>query len=881
MVTFKQTRQNSRQRLLLLGATAVAFALVVTATARAAKPNRVLLIYSFGNAAGPTRAISVAFEAELAAKMGEPIDLDQVSLDMARYTDADMQEAVVDFLQKRQAKWQPDMVVTMGAPAAIFVAKNRERLFPDAAIIYASLDRRLLPAGALEKNAAYVGQVFDARGWIEDMLQIAPATKNIEVVVGATPLERGWQDTFQKAAESFAGRIKFTYYNDLSYDQMRQRVAKLPRDSYIFFLLLRRDALGVAYDSDEALERLHEIANAPINSVFRYQLGMGIVGGRLYQSDLIGKEAANVAIRILHGEPASSFAPLEIDPLPPHYDWRELRRWKIDEKLLPPGSTVLFREPTLAQRYKGWIIGGISLLGLQALLITGLVANLIRRRRAEGSLVESEQRFQTMANAAPVMIWMSGSDKLCTFLNKAWLDFRGRVLEQDIGFGWKEGIHPEDLQDCVQAYESAFDARQPFAVKFRLLRHDGEYRWITAQGIPRYDAAGNFTGYVGACVDMNDLLEKDEALHEIEERVSLATEAAHLGVWELDCRTKQLWVSDKVRELFQFEPNQPVSYEAFQARVHPDDRARREAAVGNAIQTKGHYEIEYRLLFPNGSVRWLAGRGRCISDGDGRSCRLLAVSTDITARKLAEEEAKRNREQFELLGRVSLLGEMTASLAHELNQPLTAIVNNASAGMRFIEKGDVDPKTLHEIMVDVVADGRRAHEIIHGVRQTIKKGPAIRQRIDLNATIGKVVHMVQPDALAQSCEMETSLTEHSPEIEGDPVQIQQVFINLLSNAFDAMHDTAPKNRKVKITTEGNGEGTVCVSVRDRGPGIPGEARDHLFEQFFTTKDDGLGMGLSIVRTIIEAHGGKIDADNAEGGGARFFFTLPTTKENLS
>ena len=214
--------------------------------------------------------------------------------------------------------------------------------------------------------------------------------------------------SFKKAAEPLAGRIKFTYYSDLTFDQMKERVSTLPPNSYIFFLLLLRDAAGVTLNADEALQRLHAVAHAPINSIFDHQLGLGIVGGRLYQSDRVGKEAAEIAIRILHGEPASSFPPRLIERLPPRYDWRELQRWKINEKLLPPGSTILFREPTVWDRYRAWIIAGLSLFTLQALLITGLLVNLIRRRRAESSLEESEKRFQTMADAAPVLIWAVG-----------------------------------------------------------------------------------------------------------------------------------------------------------------------------------------------------------------------------------------------------------------------------------------------------------------------------------------------------------------------------------------------------------------------------------------------------------------------------------------
>ena len=563
--------------------------------------------------------------------MGDRVDVDEVSLDMARYADRDMQEAMVDYLQKRQAKWQPDLVVTIGSPAAIFVANYRERLFPGTPILY-TVGRQLLPPDALEKNATYVGQEFDLPGFLEDMLQVAPATKNIAVIVGATPLEQRWQDAFQKAAEPLAGRINFTYYSDLSFDQMKERVSTLPPDSYIFFLMLLRDAAGVTLNADEALQRLHAVANAPINSMFEHQLGLGIVGGRLYESGRPGKEAADVAIRILHGEPASSFSPKVFERSPPRYDWRELQRWKIDEKLLPTGSTILFRTPTVWERYRAWIIGGISVFLLQALLITGLLANLVKRHRAERSL------------------------------------------------------------------------------------------------------------------------------------------------------------------------------------------------------------------------------------------------------KQAEEEAHRHREQINRLSRVSLLGEMTASLAHELNQPLSGIVSNASAGMRLIDRGKEDPATLREILVDVEADGRRAHEIIQDVRNTIKKGDPTRHRINLNELVTKVAHIVRPDAVAYSCEIETSLAEDLPLIEVDPIQIQQVLVNLVSNAIDAMRQTPPDRRKVEISTAGNGENEVRLSVRDHGTGIRYEVHERLFDQFFTTKEQGLGMGLAIVRSIVESHGGKIQAENVADGGALFYFTLPVTKK---
>jgi PAS domain S-box-containing protein len=960
----------------------------------AAEPKRVLIVHSFGSATPPFSVDAMAFETELVAKMGERVDLDEVSLDMARYSDPDMQEALVDYLEKRKAKWQPDLVVPIGSPAGIFVAKYRDRLFAERPVLYTSLDRRLLPEGALAKNAAYVGQIFDVQGLIEDMLRVTPGTKNIAVVAGATPLEQYWTEAFRKAITPFTERVHVIYFNDLSFDQMLERAASLPPDSFIFMLLLLRDTSGVTHNADEALQKLHAVANAPINSIFDHQMGLGIVGGRLYQSERVGKEAAETAVRILHGEPASNFSPKLVKPLPPRYDWRELHRWKIDEKHLPPGSTVLFRLPTAWQQYRGWTIFGIAVFIIETALIAALLANLIKRRGVERSLAESEMRFRTMADAAPVMMWMSGSDKLCTFFNKSWLDFAGRKMEEELGNGWSEGVHRDDLDRCLATYVRAFDARQPFTMQYRLRRRDGQYRYISDEGIPRYHGKGEFVGYIGACIDVSDVLQKERELHESEERVSLAAEAAHLGIWQLDNTTGTVWMSNRARELFQFDSDANVSYLRFQSRIHPDDRARHDAAVKCAIQTHADYEVEYRVSLPNGAQRWIVGRGRCVPDADGKFTRLLGVSADITERKQAqelfriateaspngillvngngeialvnahieelfgyhrdelvgkpveilvpeglvandspssgrifpvpemrifdrdgefigrrkdgtefpvevtlnpvespegvlflasvvdlserkrtEEEDRRRREEISRLQRIGLLAEMTASIAHEINQPLSGIIMNAGTALRFMERPNADLQELREILRDVQADAHRAHRVIRNIRETLRKGSAVRQRVAINEVVTGVMHMVQPEAAVHSCELEASLGNDLPFIAADPVQIQQVLINLLANAFDAVEKMPSNRRKVEITTQ-NTDGVVRVIVRDHGTGIAEEARERLFEQFFSTKAQGVGMGLAIVWSIIDAHAGTITAENVDGEGAQFTVSLP-------
>jgi two-component system sensor kinase FixL len=255
---------------------------------------------------------------------------------------------------------------------------------------------------------------------------------------------------------------------------------------------------------------------------------------------------------------------------------------------------------------------------------------------------------------------------------------------------------------------------------------------------------------------------------------------------------------------------------------------------------------------------------------------VLAAVVDISARKLAEAEAIQHREEVGHLSRVAVMGELTASIAHELNQPLSGIISNASAGQRFIDRGNVDLREIRELLADIVADGRRAGNVIRGIQTMVKKTGPTRQRVNLNDLVIDVVRMVKPNAMHHSCEVQTLLDPNLPPIEADPVQLQQVLINLLINAFDAMHNVPLSRRKVVVATERNGDGTICTSVRDYGTGIAEAARGRLFDHFFTTKAEGLGMGLGIVRSIVEAHGGTVAGENVDAGGARFHFTLPAS-----
>ncbi|PYJ23037.1 MAG: hypothetical protein DME99_03935, partial [Verrucomicrobia bacterium] len=333
------------------------------------------------------------------------------------------------------------------------------------------------------------------------------------------------------------------------------------------------------------------------------------------------------------------------------------------------------------------------------------------RATGETDLRESEERFRMVADAAPVLIWMSGVDKLCTFFNKPWLEFTGRSLEQEMGNGWLEGVHPDDLQRCLKIYTEAFDARKAFVMQYRLRRYDGEYRWVSDNGVPRYDAEKNFTGYIGSCADVTELMETQEALRESEERMSLAADAANLGMWEWNVNTDEMWSTKMRRALFRLPASGKITFKDLISLVHIDDRDRIQEALKHAIESGEDYASEYRLVLPGGGVRWMEARGRCVSGEKGAGTRLIGVSIDITPRKLAEAEALQQREELGHLSRVATMGELTASIAHELNQPLSGITTNASAGQRFIDRGDVDLRELRELLGDIMADGRRAGDV--------------------------------------------------------------------------------------------------------------------------------------------------------------------------
>ena len=360
-----------------------------------------------------------------------------------------------------------------------------------------------------------------------------------------------------------------------------------------------------------------------------------------------------------------------------------------------------------------------------------------------------------------------------------------------------------------------------------------------------------------------------------EKRLNLAADSANLGMWEWDIAHDEIWITDKGRAMLGFDSSEKLDFDRFRSRLHPDDRESVLKAVDSSLGAGAEYQSEYRVVLPDGQLRWIAGRGHVEFDGDGQPVRMRGASVDITERKLAELEAARHRNEMAHLSRVTTVGELSGSLAHELNRPLGAILSNAQAAQRMLANGGVDIAEFREILNDIVSEDKRAAEVIRRLRLWLQKGEVQQHSLRINKVVRDVLKLIRTDLISQNVSVDTELARDLPTVTGDPVQLQQVLVNLVVNACDAMADCDTPERQLRIRTGiENGGDAVIVSVTDCGGGIQVKEVEQIFEPFFTTKAKGMGLGLSVCRTIIAAHRGKLWATNNAERGATFHFTLP-------
>ena len=434
-----------------------------------------MLLYSYDRDFASHNAFATMFRPELRRSFGEPIDFIEVSLQSARLNPSASEKSILNQVRSTLPHRRLDLVVPIGGPAAVFAQTFRQQLFPTTPMLLAGVDRRFVRNTALAANDTAVAVEHDPPQMIETILRLLPDTRTVFVVIGASRLEQFWLKEVKRGLRRFEGRLTFIWMNELSFEEMLKDGASLPPQSAIFYGVLSSDAKGVRHGEERTLGAFHAAANAPIFGFDSTQLGRGIVGGPLLSIEDLSRNTATVAVRMLRGASPHSLATRTQVAATPTFDGRELRRWGIGEDRLQPGSVVLFRVPTVWQRYRPQIIAGVAFASVQVGFAIALIAGRIKRRRAERSLRVNEESFRLLLNATPVMLWSAGPDRQCTNVNRARLDFTGRSIEAELGEGWTEAVHPDDLRHYRAIFTQAFDRRERFQVEYRLRRHDGEY----------------------------------------------------------------------------------------------------------------------------------------------------------------------------------------------------------------------------------------------------------------------------------------------------------------------------------------------------------------------------------------------------------------------
>jgi two-component system, LuxR family, sensor kinase FixL len=376
------------------------------------------------------------------------------------------------------------------------------------------------------------------------------------------------------------------------------------------------------------------------------------------------------------------------------------------------------------------------------------------------------------------------------------------------------------------------------------------------------------------------LQESEAGLHESEERMRLAVEAAGFGILIRDLARNEIWASDKWRAIFGFTGAERLEFDRMLQRVHPEDRDAVRLALENATDGDGGYEGDYRVVLPSSQVRWISTRGRVEFDNAGKPILGRSVSHDITEQKAADQETQNLRQEIAHAGRVSMMGQLASALAHEINQPLGAILRNAEAAELFMQNESPDLEEVRAILADIRKDDQRAGNVIDRMRGLLKRQDLDKRSVDVAELVGEVAALVRSDATARRIRLELAVAGKLPQVFGDPVHLQQVLLNLIVNGMDAIDEANQGDRRVSVTAALDGSKTVEIAVSDSGPGVPAEKLAHIFDPFFTTKPNGMGMGLPISRTIIEAHNGRIWAENRNEGGASFRFTLPIAEKDL-
>lgn len=502
------------------------------------------------------------------------------------------------------------------------------------------------------------------------------------------------------------------------------------------------------------------------------------------------------------------------------------------------------------------------LLGVQASTHSALV-----------EIKHSQARLQRVLDTIPVIAWCNMPDGPNEFLNQRWCEYTGMAQEESLGWGWQAAFHPEDLPPLMTRWREMIASGESAEIAARIRRHDGVYRWFLIRAAPLFNEANEIVRWYGTSTDIDDRKRAEEALLTSKRELGHIVNTIPALAWSARPDGSAEFFSDHFLAYVGLPAEQMLG-RGWKDIVHPDDLERLVTVWQSAVAAGKPEEAEARLRRFDGEYRWFLFRTNPMLDASGKVVKWYGVNTDIHDRRQAEEDLSKAHTELASVARVTSLGMLTASIAHEVNQPLSGIITNANTCLRMLTAQPPNINGALETARRTIRDGERAANVIARLRTLYSRKDPRLAPVDLNDTIREVVSLSLGELQRNQVILRQELAEGLPTVGGDRIQLQQVIFNLLRNASDAMCAIEDRPRELLIRTEPDSQGAVRLSVSDVGVGLTPQALQKIFEPFYTTKSDGMGIGLSVSRSIIEAHRGRLWATPNESAGVTFTFSLP-------
>lgn len=496
------------------------------------------------------------------------------------------------------------------------------------------------------------------------------------------------------------------------------------------------------------------------------------------------------------------------------------------------------------------------------------------RKRAERALAERERESRLIVDGIAGMIAIFSPDAQLIDGNQQILDYFERPLSELNDWSSNGITHPDDLQTCIDSFMGSIATGEPYDYETRFLRHDGTWRWFQLRGLPLRDADGKIIRWYGLLTDIDDRKRAEEKLRRSEAFLADAQRLSKTGSFLMNLGTSQVTWSAETYRIFEVDPATQVTLDVVLSRLDPDSQAAVGQVIDKANEGDGDFDYDITLVTPDRSVKYVRVLAHSERNKDGEQ-ELIGAVQDVTEGRKAEEALNQARSELSYVTRVTSLGVLTASIAHEVNQPLAGIVTNASTCLRVLTGDPPNINVAKDTARRMIRDANRAADVIARLWELFSRKPPPLEAIDINEIAGEVIALMSSDLQHSKTSLTTDLANDLPRAAGARVQLQQVVMNLLRNSIEALLAVEDRPRRIRLKTEASG-GEIRLLIEDTGVGFDPQGIDRIFDAFYTTKPDGMGIGLSVIRSIVENHNGRLWAEPNADHGVTVGFSVPTS-----